>query len=373
MRTALWIGSALLGVLAFSPAARAEERWLLNGAGSFAGPISDPYERRFASGAMGDIGLYRSLVPQLLLGARVSGGVLSHDDTVEGTAQDSGEYGLGMVSGALRLRPLARANDPHRGTGLWLEAAAGPGIAEDEVRAVLSPGLGYVFGLGSVGVGPVARYVHVIERSDNRFGGNDAQLATIGVEAIFLDAGERRGTTDDTPGGEYQPPAPLQPAARVEGDIDRDGFVDSKDSCPRQPETVNGINDHDGCPDSKVEFLDDRLVLDEQVLFAYDSAELQPTGQQRLQEMVALHKRTGHDWKRLTLKGHADERGPQDYNEDLSRRRAEAVKRYLMSIDFPEALIDIQAFGERKPVVPAADTEAEHRQNRRVEFVIGRE
>ena len=74
-----------------------------------------------------------------------------------------------------------------------------------------------------------------------------------------------------------------------------------------------------------------------------------------------------------TLCGHADARGPQQYNVDLSRRRAAAVKDYLTSLDVPESKLDIQAFGEIDPAVPQAETEAEHRQNRRVEFVIVRQ
>jgi OmpA-OmpF porin, OOP family len=135
---------------------------------------------------------------------------------------------------------------------------------------------------------------------------------------------------------------------------------------------VNGINDYDGCPDDKLEFVDDRLVLGEHVLFNFDSAVLLESGQKKLSELVDLFRRTGADWKMLTVQGYTDDRGSREYNEDLGERRAEAVRNYLMSLDVPGDKIGIESFGELKPVVPDADTEAEHRQNRRVEFVIQR-
>lgn len=377
MKCAGLLAGVTLGLILMPSAAKAEERWLLNGAGSFAGPITSPYTANFASGAVGDIGAYRSLAPAVLIGARVSAGVLSHDDTVESTIADEGDYGLGMLSGAVRLRPFGKGSDPRRGNGLWLEAAGGGGLTEGDVKPVISPGLGYVFDLGrGVGLGPVGRYVHVFEGSSN-FGGNDAQLLTGGLELMFFDAPKSRAVEEEAPKGqEFAPPPPappLQPAARVEPDSDRDGLIDANDKCPQQPETVNGVNDHDGCPDEKIEFIDDRLVLDEHVLFTYDAFTLEAAGEEKLQLIADLYKRTGGEWKRLEIKGYTDERGSQDYNYDLSRRRAKAVKRYLTTLDMPEEMLDIEAFGELDPAVPDAETEAEHRQNRRVEFVIIRQ
>jgi outer membrane protein OmpA-like peptidoglycan-associated protein len=376
MKFAGW-ASPVLALVLFSGEASADERWLLNGAGSFAGPISDPYENKFASGAVGDLGAYRSVSPNFLLGARVSAGVLSHDDTVEGTVLDEGDYGLGMLSATVRMRPLGRRSDPRRGTGLWLEAAGGPGIAEGDVRVAISPGLGYVFDVGGLGIGPVGRYVHVFESSN--FGSEDAQILTGGLELMFLDAPKRRaGEGEEPKGREFQPappPPPLQPAARVEParDSDNDGMMDANDKCPQEPETVNGVNDHDGCPDKELEFIDDRLVLDERVLFPYDSFTLETPGEEKLQAIANLYKRTGGEWKKLEIKGYADARGSQDYNYDLSRRRAKAVKKYLTTLDVPDSVLDIEAYGELDPAVPQAETEAEHKQNRRVEFVIIRE
>ena len=37
-----------------------------------------------------------------------------------------------------------------------------------------------------------------------------------------------------------------------DGDIDKDGIVDSKDVCPTVPEDINGVNDSDGCPEGEI-------------------------------------------------------------------------------------------------------------------------
>lgn len=71
------------------------------------------------------------------------------------------------------------------------------------------------------------------------------------------------------------------------------------------------------------------------------------------------------------LIGHTDNRGTDAYNMDLSLRRARTVKFFLVSdYGIEENLISIAGQGESEPLIPNADTEAEHRVNRRVEIVV---
>jgi len=365
LRLLIAVGAFLLGSV---PArAHAQETWLLNGAGSVAAPLNDPYRDDFAAGAIGELGLYHSLVPKLQLGARFSAGGLGEDEEGAARGANHGNLGIGSLGAALRLRPFARASDPRRGTGFWLEGVAGPGIVENELRAVFSPGLGYVFDAGGLGIGPMARYIQAIQGED--FGGDDTRLATLGIELVFLD-NPGRGEIERR---EFQPGPPMIPAAgREDQDPDRDRIFGTADQCPNEPETYNGINDHDGCPDSKAAFLKDRLVIDERIFFIYDQATLLPEGKANLDELASFYTRTGYDWKALRVQGHADSRGSEPYNEELSLRRAAAVKSYLASAGIPEEMIDVEGYGETRPAVPGASTEPEHQQNRRVEFVIVR-
>ena len=182
-----------------------KETWIVDAAGSAAQPLDGTHRAQFSTGAIGELGVYRSLVPKFLLGARLSLGRLSGDDSMPGG------MGLGAVGPALRLRPLARASDPRRGTGLWIEGALGPGIRDGAVRPVLSPGFGYVFDAGDIGLGPTARYFHVIETGDP-LRRADMQIGSLGVEFVLLDQGTYRASDRR----EFEPEWRMMPASRFE-------------------------------------------------------------------------------------------------------------------------------------------------------------
>src|SRR5439155_4350001 len=65
-------------------------------------------------------------------------------------------------------------------------------------------------------------------------------------------------------------------------------------------------------------------------LFQYDSAELQASAVAELQKVAMLIQRNPH--ATFTLEGYTDSYGSQEYNLDLSQRRAESVKRYLVEV-----------------------------------------
>ncbi|MDX9759828.1 MAG: OmpA family protein [Bacteroidota bacterium] len=71
----------------------------------------------------------------------------------------------------------------------------------------------------------------------------------------------------------------------------------------------------------------------------------------------------------VTLDAHTDDRGTEQYNYNLSRRRGAAVSKVLRDFGVPLENIRINAYGETRPVVPGEDEEA-HSRNRRVELTI---
>ena len=351
-------------------AQESDETWLVTGSGSGAAPVSDLHDDAYDIGVTGGLGLYRSLVPQLQLGARIDGGALPSDEATS----PAGELGLGALNAALRVRPFGQNRDVERGTGFYLEAAGGPGLLEDELRPFLAPGAGYIFAVGDVGIGPTARYIHVLEPDEGSTLENDVQVATVGIEVVLFD---ERGPSREMRQLEQPVPAPserFEPASRFERrDSDGDGLDDDQDSCELEPETVNGIDDHDGCPDSGKLGARGRFVIDERTFFDYDSAVLRASGRAKLDEIVAQYRSGGENWSKLRVKGHADRRGPMPYNEELSRERAQVVRQYLVQSGLPAEVVDVEAYGETRPAVPNADTEREHQLNRRVEFEIVRE
>lgn len=71
----------------------------------------------------------------------------------------------------------------------------------------------------------------------------------------------------------------------------------------------------------------------------------------------------------VIVEGHADRSGPNDYNQRLSQRRAEAVRRALVQRGWPADRIEIRAMGEEDPLVETRDGVREPA-NRRVRITL---
>jgi outer membrane protein OmpA-like peptidoglycan-associated protein len=71
----------------------------------------------------------------------------------------------------------------------------------------------------------------------------------------------------------------------------------------------------------------------------------------------------------LEIQGHTDDKGTDDYNIKLSKNRADAVKKYLVSKGVVADSITAKGLGESTPLVPN-DSDANREKNRRVEFKI---
>ncbi len=100
------------------------------------------------------------------------------------------------------------------------------------------------------------------------------------------------------------------------------------------------------------------------VLFEYNSSEIDRRSQVILQAHAAyLAKQAG---TRVTLEGHADERGTRDFNLALGERRANSVSRFL-SAENAGSNNQTISYGEERPV-DTAHTEASWKKNRRVEI-----
>ncbi len=72
----------------------------------------------------------------------------------------------------------------------------------------------------------------------------------------------------------------------------------------------------------------------------------------------------------VRIEGHTDLRGTEEYNMELSQRRAQTVYRLLIREGVDPERLRVEWYGETRPFIPNATTEAEHQANRRVEFHI---
>lgn len=385
--------TAAAAMLCGAPSAFADDRWLLSAEAPAALAVSDPQETWFAAGAMPSATVYRSVAPALLIGARLRVGALVAGDSTGDGLMDKGAGGLASVSGALRLRPLAGASR-RRGDGLWLDVAVGPAVTGSDVRASGELGVGWGFAAGPVDLGPSLRYLHVYQ-PDESLSPGDASIALLGLEVTFFDRDARRAERlvaaaapaveppGDSDGDGIEDPDDRCPndAEDPDGfedadgcpDLDNDGdrIVDTADKCPLEKETENGVEDSDGCPDQGLfVVIEDRISLDEKILFDTARARVKHTGKTVL-SAIAGYVKSHPEFVRISVEGHADERGTDDFNLKLSRSRAERVKQELAGLGIAIE-IDVTGYGESRPRAEG-HAEGSWMQNRRVEFVLVRE
>ncbi len=366
------LGSLLLLLVAPTGAAAqdVDEPWFLTVEGGVSGPINDPLTDQFNVGGDGAISGFASFIPELAGGLTLRFGGLSEGSILPQDPVNRGVLDYEMLTATLRIRPLARLMDEdRRGSGLYLEAEAGGSLLDGDAVPAFAATIGYNFSAGPLAIGPLFRFTHFVEVND-RFADNDVFTWTGGLEIAFLD--EARPVVE--PSAELEaPPTARTPEEPVAAGNDRDGdwILDDNDECPGEAEVFNGFEDTDGCPDEGTgQFVNDSLVVDERVFFDYDGDELRQTGIDQLNAVLEHYRQFGDRYDRLVIGGHADSRGTIPYNEDLSRRRAEAVADYLVAHGMPREKIDVRAFGEMRPAIPDAETPFEYQVNRRVAFEV---
>lgn len=103
------------------------------------------------------------------------------------------------------------------------------------------------------------------------------------------------------------------------------------------------------------------------VYFGYDSAQVDPAESSKI-EAVAEHLKANPS-AGITVEGHCDERGSNDYNLALGERRALAVRAYLIGLGVDAGRVQTKSLGEESPAAPGHD-ESAWSQNRRAEFVL---
>jgi outer membrane protein OmpA-like peptidoglycan-associated protein len=116
-----------------------------------------------------------------------------------------------------------------------------------------------------------------------------------------------------------------------------------------------------------------RIDLAADVLFDFDKADLLPKAEETLQKAAALIKERKAKGT-VRIEGHTDAKGNDAYNQKLSERRADAVKRWFESHGLHEQWATA-GFGAKKPVAPNAkpdgsDDPEGRAKNRRVEIVV---
>ncbi|MGI4735671.1 MAG: OmpA family protein [Janthinobacterium lividum] len=144
-------------------------------------------------------------------------------------------------------------------------------------------------------------------------------------------------------------------------DRDGDGVPDFQDRCPDRA----GPASNKGCPEIKAE---QKKILNEAtkyINFDFNKATLKPSSFPKLEQMVQILNEYP-DYS-LSIAGHTDSKGDDNYNLKLSYERAASARTYMLSKGIPAERIEARGYGETKPIADNK-TAAGQALNRRVDF-----
>jgi outer membrane protein OmpA-like peptidoglycan-associated protein len=152
-------------------------------------------------------------------------------------------------------------------------------------------------------------------------------------------------------------------------DNDKDRILDVNDKCPNEPEVYNGFEDEDGCPDKgRVILRKGKLEILDKIYFETDKDEIKAISFPLL-DAIAATIIGNPQLQLLEIQGHADERGDDAHNLDLTERRAASVRRALDQRNVEPGRLKSHGYGETKPICTQHNEDC-WSQNRRVEFII---
>jgi outer membrane protein OmpA-like peptidoglycan-associated protein len=106
------------------------------------------------------------------------------------------------------------------------------------------------------------------------------------------------------------------------------------------------------------------------VLFRSAESSLLPSAQVKLDSVTKALLSVSE--RNIIVEGHTDSRGSESYNQDLSQRRADAVREYIVKRGYPADRIQSHGMGKGSPIANNASPEG-RANNRRVEIVIERQ
>ncbi len=311
--------------------------------------VSGPQADAFRTGAMPAVGGYVDS-GHGEFGVRLRVGVLGNGPAPGNNERDPGVGGLATAGFAYRL-PI--------GAG-WVEGVLGGGITGRDVVPAVEIGAGWEFEIAGVQAGPAVRYLYVDGHDAMGFG--SASIVLVGVDVQFGKHRRAPVATEQHVARIAPPPPVAPPPAALDDDDEK--LVDRDTGC---------MQDGEGCEIAIVDgeplvMHDHRIVLDDRVLFDTDRAKVKSEGYDTI-AAIARAWRKHPEWLHVTIEGHADTRGADDYNMDLSKRRADHVRALFVRDGIAPDQVEAVGYGRTRPRDPG-QTEAAHQHNRRVEFAV---
>jgi len=149
-------------------------------------------------------------------------------------------------------------------------------------------------------------------------------------------------------------------------DRDGDGIIDAEDACPDNAGPANEDPKKHGCPMAVV--TEKEIKIMDRVEFDTGKATIRPESNGVLNAVLAILQQNPNI-RLLSVEGHTDNRGVVGANLKLSKDRAAAVVKWLISHGIAKERLTSQGFGQTKPI-DTNDTDGGRQNNRRVEFQI---
>jgi outer membrane protein OmpA-like peptidoglycan-associated protein len=106
----------------------------------------------------------------------------------------------------------------------------------------------------------------------------------------------------------------------------------------------------------------------ENIYYDLDKADIRPDAALVLDSLVQIMQDNPDIY--IELGSHTDSRADDEYNLNLSRRRAQSAVRYIISKGIDPNRITAKGYGETQLLIKNAKTEEEHQKNRRTEFKV---
>ena len=203
-------------------------------------------------------------------------------------------------------------------------------------------------------------YVKGVRTNNPRTNGCPADRDGDGIPDVF-------NACPDVPGIHTNDPKTNGCPPKDDDDQDHDGIPDAEDACPKIWGKRNADPKRNGCPDVYVNE-EGTFVIFEKIHFKVGSAEILPESNPLLDTMATAFA----EHPELTLvevSGHADERGGEQMNLQLTQARVDSVMRALIARKVEPSRLRAKGYGFYCPLEPEHNEEA-WAKNRRVELNV---
>jgi OOP family OmpA-OmpF porin len=194
--------------------------------------------------------------------------------------------------------------------------------------------------------------------------------STVGVASTDP---EKNGCPPDSDGDGVPDAADKCPGVVGDGpdgclqDTDADGFPNKNDKCVDQPETRNGFEDEDGCPDEIPQAVKRFTGAIQGIAFDTGKATIKPSSFPTLDAAASVLNE--YAALRVEISGHTDTTGTPERNLQLSKERADSVKQYLTTKGIAAERVETRGAGPNEPVADNATPDGRSK-NRRIEFKL---